>query len=319
MAFRPQKLLFGLSLGISQKIKDQVESEILRRYPEMQTVCRYRKEGIYQYLREQGSTLVIMEENLQGGSGYTSAELQQLTDLGNSRIIFLMERTHSGDDYVKALYCCGICDGLYLDDATPKGVLDLAFHARGHEAARNYYGIQVLRDAEKADGIVNEERLGAYLEFIEEGAERGDLGDKYRFVSTRLSAKENRILAASISREVAGSLAGNEAFEFYRGGGRARKGLFRKRKQGKESERAAMPQEPLAVEPIAAPQEPLAEEAEAGLRVAAGRTSESDEEEMLRAMDRFWAADGKAAACMEEGGGTELMAMLAGYLNKIDT
>lgn len=90
--FKPQKLLFGLKLDTAKKIKDKVETEILRKYPEMQTVCRYRKEGIYQYLKEQEHTLVIMEENLQGGSGYTPTELQQLTDLGNSRIIFLMDR-----------------------------------------------------------------------------------------------------------------------------------------------------------------------------------------------------------------------------------
>ena len=45
--FKPQKLLFGLKLDTAKKIKDKVETEILRKYPEMQTVCRYRKEGIY--------------------------------------------------------------------------------------------------------------------------------------------------------------------------------------------------------------------------------------------------------------------------------
>ena len=66
--FRSQKLLFGLSLGTAKKIKSQVEAEVLRKHPEMQTVCRYRKEGIYQYLKEQENVLVIMEENLQGGT-----------------------------------------------------------------------------------------------------------------------------------------------------------------------------------------------------------------------------------------------------------
>lgn len=304
--FRPQKLLFGLSLGISQKIKNQVETEILRRSPEIQTVCRYRKEGIYQYLKEQGNTLVIMEENLQGGNGYSAVELQQLTDLGNSRIIFLMDRAHSGDDYVKALYSCGICDGLYLDEATPKEVISLAFHARSLEEARSYYGIQAPRDAEKAGGIVNEERLGACLEYIEDEDEVGDRGDKYRFLSTRLSAEENRILAASISREVANSLAGNEVFEFYKGTGRRR--LFKRRRKAEREDRMAVRQEVSAEEPK-----------QCLCREDSTFTPESDEDEMLRAMDKFWAADEKDTAYTEEGGGTEMMAMLAGYLNTIDT
>lgn len=305
--FKLQKLLFGLSLGTSQKMKSQIEAEVLSRYPKVQIVCRYRKEGIYQYLKEQEDTLVIMEENLQGGSGYTPEELQQLTDLGNNRIIFLMDRVHSGDDYVKALYGCGISDGLYLDEAAPGEVLALVFRARGQEAARKYYGIQLLRDAEKANGVVNEEKLGAYLEYIEDAAESGERGEKYRFVSTRLSAEENRILAASISGEVAHSLAGNEVFAFYRGDGRKKRFSLKRRKRDGEADRTAA-------------LEPLPGEHDACMCMeTSGILPGGDEGEMLCAMDKFWAAGERRTARMEEGGGTELLAMLAGYLNTVDT
>lgn len=313
--FKPQKLLFGLKLDTAKKIKDKVETEILRKYPEMQTVCRYRKEGIYQYLKEQEHILVIMEENLQGGSGYTPAELQQLTDLGNSRIIFLMDRAHSGDDYVKALYGCGISDGLYLEEAAPREVLSLVFHARSQEEARKYYGIQVLRDAEKAEGIVNEEKLGAYLEYIEDEAENRERGDKYRFVSTRLGAEENRILAANISGEVARSLAGNEVFAFYRGGVRGKRRFLKRRKRTGEAESVAVPQKPLMASSM--------EEPKGHLRMDAKETdeivSDNGEDEMLCAMDRFWAAGGKDTACADTGDKAELLAMFAGYLKTIDT
>ena len=56
--FKLQKLLFGLSLGTSQKMKSQIEAEVLSRYPKVQIVCRYRKEGIYQYLKEQEAYLI---------------------------------------------------------------------------------------------------------------------------------------------------------------------------------------------------------------------------------------------------------------------
>ena len=96
---------------------------------------------------------------MQGKDSYPADELQQLTDLGNNRVIFLLDRRHIGDDYVKALYCCGIYDGLYLDEATPKEILKLVWRSRTNEQARKYYGIQTFRDAEKDGNFVNEERL----------------------------------------------------------------------------------------------------------------------------------------------------------------
>lgn len=304
---KPQKLLFGLSLGVAQKIKDPVEAEILHKFPEMQTVCRYRKEGIYQYLKEQENTLVIMEENLQGGSSYTIQELQRLTDLGNSRIIFLMDSGHSGDDYVKALYYCGICDALYLEEATPEEVLKLVYHARGNEAARKYYGIQVLRDAEKSGSIVNEGLLGAYLEFMEEEKDRGELGEKYRFVSTRLSAEENRILAVNITGEAAHSLKGNEVFGFYRGGGREGRRHIRKKKKAEAAENLPVQREPV-----------LKEQEKPPCVAVYGCTSEKDEDEMSCAMERFWEAGKMSIADSGQDNGAEQMVLLGEFLKEID-
>lgn len=172
-----------------------------------------------------------MEEFLQGRDSYSEEELRQLADLGNNRIIFLMDRSHAGDDYVKALYCCGIYDGLYLDDAGPKEIMKLILNGRTNAQARNYYGIRILRDAEKDSGLVNEERLGEYLEYLEAGTDSGELGEKYRFVSGRLGAEENRVLAASLAAETAEGLRGNEVFGFYRGTGRGKRHLFPWRKK----------------------------------------------------------------------------------------
>lgn len=230
--------MFGLTLPVAQDIKDATEKEMMRLFPDIQSVCRYRREGIYQYVKQQEDTLVIMEEFLQGRDSYPVEELQQLADLGNNRIIFLMDHSHTGDDYVKALYCCGIYDGLYLDEAAPKEVMELVQHGRTNEQAMNYYGIQTLRDAEKEGNVVNEERLGAYLEYLEAEAGNGDLGEKYRFVSTRLGAEENRVLAASLAGEVAGQLRGNEVFEFYRGASKGKRPFFlRGKRQGKTMRR----------------------------------------------------------------------------------
>lgn len=306
-----QKILFGLTLPVSQKIKDTVEGEVLRKFPEMQTVCRYRKEGIYQYVSQQESALIIMEENLQGGGPYTMEEIQQLTDLGNNRIIFLMEQSHVGDEYVKMLYCCGIYDALYLEDATPKEVIKLIHRGRTSEQARKYYGILTLRDTERAGNVVNEARLGAYLEFIEEETDRVELGRKYCFACTRLGAEENRILAASLTGEIAQKLKGNEVYEYYKGGNRERRRLFpRLQKAAKELEPQVQQTEMMQAETKQVRPEPT----------TVGVTK-PEEDEIFSAIDRFWEINGSYRTDEEKDAETDhanLLVMFGGHLKTID-
>lgn len=80
-----QKVVFGLSLSVAQEFKEAMEKEMLQRFPGIQSVCRYRREGLYQYVKQQEEALIIMEEYLQGGESYPVEELQKLTDLDNNR------------------------------------------------------------------------------------------------------------------------------------------------------------------------------------------------------------------------------------------
>ena len=121
-----RKILFGLTLAVSKQIRGDLERTAASKIPCLQSVCRYRKDGIYQYVKQQPeNVLIILEENLQGASPYTTEEIQQLTDLGNNRIIFLMDRCHYGDEFVHALYCCGVYDAVYLDEVSADGIMGL--------------------------------------------------------------------------------------------------------------------------------------------------------------------------------------------------
>lgn len=222
-----QKLLFGLTLETSQKVREDIETELNRKIPGIQSVCRYRKEGVYQYLaQQQEGAVVIIEETLQGGSPYTTEELQQLSDLGGQHIIYLMDSAHYGDDYAKELYCCGIYDALYIDQLKAKEVLKLIFQGRTCSQAREYYGIRNLRDAERKYNIVNEDQLSIYLEFIEEGGSAEEITIRYRFASERLGVEENRVLVASITRPVAECLSGNEIYQYYKGSAKDKRIVF---------------------------------------------------------------------------------------------
>lgn len=226
-----RKIVFGLTLPVSRQIRGDLEQKAARKIPCLQTVCRYRKEGIYQYAKQQQEEiLIILEENLQGASPYTAEEIQQLADLGNNRIIFLLDRCHYGDDYVHILYCCGIYDALYLDDISADGIMKLIKNGRNCAQARQYYGISTMRDAERQHNIVDEEYLNAYLECIEEGRGKEEINSRYRFAASRLGAEENRVLAGSITVSVANELVGNELYQFYKGRNKERRRWFLKRR-----------------------------------------------------------------------------------------
>lgn len=217
------KILYGLTLNTAQKLKEPLETALNNAGREIQTVCRYRKEGIYQYAKEQKDILIILEENLQGNNPYDQEDIQQLTDISGNRIIFLVNRSHYGSNYLKILYACGVYDALFLDEVTPAAILDLINHERNNEEARKYYGISISRDMEKIQQIINLNYLNDYLEFLEEACLPQDINYRYRFVASRLGEEENRILAASLPDASIRVLQGNEIYHFYAESGKKRR------------------------------------------------------------------------------------------------
>ena len=58
-----RKIVFGLTLSVAQNIKEEIEQEILRKISDIQSVCRYRREGIYQYVKQQEDVLNDISES----------------------------------------------------------------------------------------------------------------------------------------------------------------------------------------------------------------------------------------------------------------
>ena len=309
----------------NQKVREGIEKEVFRKCPEVQSVCRYRKEGVYQYLKQQEDAVVIIEERLQGGSPYTTEELQLLSDLGSHRIIFLMDSVHYGDDYVKELYCCGIYDALYLEQVKAKDVLKLIFQGRNCEQAREYYGIQNIRDAEKQHNIVNEEILGAYLEFIEEGGSPEDINLRYRFASGRLGTDENRVLSVSVCQSVADCLKGNEVYQYFRGAMRDKRRLLpriraRKKAETREYKELASekPDEAIEIPLSEFAERQQIEEAVSTIHPPEIKQAVQEGEEMLAMMERFRSASRQNQPDETYPSREDLRVLLGRYLKTID-
>lgn len=321
--FLERKILFGLTLAVSKQIRGDLERTAARKIPCLQSVCRYRKDGIYQYVKQQPeNVLIILEENLQGASPYTTEEIQQLTDLGNNRVIFLMDRCHYGDEFVHALYCCGVYDAVYLDEVSADGIMGLIKDGRNCAQAREYYGICTLRDAEWQRNLVNEECLNAYLECIEEGRGTEEINERYRFATTRLGVEENRILAGSITASVVNELVGNELYQFYKGGAKEKRRWFPKRKSPVVQNTAVSSSEDFD-EMTDLEQETEEEIVDTGNRAAENsetvERSEPETEDMFAVMERFrmmTAADEENSVTDTKG--TDLLIVMGNYLRTVD-
>lgn len=311
--------MFGLTLPVSRQVRGELEQTAARKIPCLQTVCRYRKEGIYQYAKQQQEEiLIILEENLQGASPYTAEEIMQLTDLGNNRIIFLLDRCHYGDDYVHTLYCCGVYDALYLDDISADGIMKLIKNGRNCAQSREYYGICTMRDAERQYNIVDEEYLNAYLECIEEGRGKEEINSRYRFAASRLGAEENRVLAGSITATIANELVGNELYQFYKGGNKERRRWFPKRRATASQDADFISEEDEGMIET----EPKTESEMLEMTETDNKSSEvereNDAEDMFVIMERFRMVATDADMPVMETDGIDLMILMGKYLRTVD-
>lgn len=320
------KILYGLSLETSEKLREPLEQELGRKGKSLQTVCRYRKEGVYQYAKDQeDGILLILEENLQSGSPYEKEELMQLTDIGENRIIFLLDRAHYGDDYIKILYACGIYDALFLDEVDSRKFMALLKKERTNAEARKYYGIETARDREKVDNVVNMECLNSYLEFVETGMLAEDVNRKYRFAVSRLSAKENRALAASLPGPVTRMLQGNELYQHYIGSGKKKRsllGLGKREKQNREDLAQDFAEEVKSTPSV------ITEEREIAISIQNEREAQltkevfdNQEEDMLQVMDRYRTycmKDTSDLPYADDGNAADLLMAMGTYLKQID-
>ncbi len=311
-----RKVVFGLTLPVSRQVRGELERTAARKIPCLQTVCRYRKEGIYQYAKQQQEEiLIILEENLQGASPYTAEEIMQLTDLGNNRIIFLLDRCHYGDDYVHTLYCCGVYDALYLDDISADGIMKLIKNGRNCAQSREYYGICTMRDAERQYNIVDEEYLNAYLECIEEGRGKEEINSRYRFAASRLGAEENRVLAGSITASVANELVGNELYQFYKGRNKERRRWFPRIKASASQDADFISGEDEKLFEVEQETEPEIQDVDE----TDGKAPEIESEDMFVIMERFRmiVATDTDMPVMESDE-IDLMILMGNYLRTVD-
>lgn len=323
------KILYGLSLETSEKLREPLEQELGRKGKSLLTVCRYRKEGVYQYTKDQEEDiLLILEENLQSGNPYEKEELVQLTDIGENRIIFLLDRMHYGDDYIKMLYACGIYDALFLDEVDIRKFMMLLKKNRTNAEARKYYGIETARDREKANNVANMECLNSYLEFVENGMLAEDVDQKYRFAVSRLSVKENMVLAASLPGSVTRMLQGNELYQYYIGSGKKKRGLFgigKKEKQDKEGLTRDLSEEVRRI-PLA-----ITEEREIAISIQNEKevhktkdicdSQGNDNEDMLEVMNRYrtyYIEETLHLPYTDDENTADLMMVMGTYLKQID-
>lgn len=210
------RVVYGLTLETGKRLRIEIEQAARDAEIEILPICRYRKEGIHQYITEQqDQAALILEEGFQASSPYTEDDIIKLTEIGKSPILFLLDQRHYGTSYMKTLYLCGILNAVFMNDATGEKLVRLLLSGRTNEEARDYYGIQLHRDAQKEQAEVNSEYLDCCLSYIEDSTMRSEIEARYHFVSSRLSPKENMVLAGSLPSDISRFLDKDEVYRHY--------------------------------------------------------------------------------------------------------
>ena len=277
------RVVYGLTLETGKRLRAEMEQAAREAGIEITPICRYRKEGVYQYMTEQQDSILILEERLQASSPYVDEDIIKMTEAGKTKIIFLLDQRHFGSDYIRTLYLCGILNAVFIQEATGAELVRLLITGRTNEEARKYYGIRLHRDIQKELAEINSEYLGICLEYIEDSTIQSEMDSRYRFAASRLSGEENKVLIDSLSPEILRFLEGNEIYRQYRGG-RERKGfLSRLTAGGKKKPEPDMRMERAVLEN----ELPMGMEPEIHLEPSGHLLETEGEEDMLAVLDRF--------------------------------
>lgn len=211
------RVVYGLTMETGKRLRAEIEQAAREAEIEILPICRYRKEGIFQYtVEQQAQATFILEEGLQAASPYIEDDIIKLTETGNPQIIYLLNQKHYGTSYMKTLYLCGILNAVFINDATGEKLVRLLLSGRTNEEARAYYGIQLHRDEQKKQEYVNSEYLDSCLGYIEDSALQTEIETKFQFAVSKLSPKENKILIDSLSPQITQFLDKNEIYRHYR-------------------------------------------------------------------------------------------------------
>lgn len=294
------RVVYGLTLETGKQLREEIERELREAGIEIISICRYRKDGIYQYVAEQKETVLILEEGLQASSLYGQEDIIKLTDSGNHKILFLLDQKHYGTDYMKTLYLCGVLNAVFLQEATGAELVRLMLNGRTNEEARSYYGIKFHRDAQKEMAEINTEYLGTCLEYIEDSTLQSEMDSRYRFTASRLSREENKVLIDSLSPGITRFLEGNEIYRQYRSGRTRRGFLSRFKGPGKEAQESVVIYEEAGCKDGNHMGEDIKPEAHRDIN---DRLEPEGEEDMLSILDRY--------RNFREGGGGEEVHELA--------
>lgn len=202
------KVVCGFSNERSASIRETLTEAAAKKNIELYFICRYRKEGVLQFVREHADyNIVVLQEILQNSSPYTAEDLSELKDVRELNVIVSLNKNHYGDRYMRILYTAGIMNALYEEDASAEKIVDLMISVRNRKECRGYYGIKTLNDLEQTLNIIDQMKVTKYSDYIINGGSVDDISSRYIFSADMLNSAENielvRILPTYIKNELA--------------------------------------------------------------------------------------------------------------------
>ncbi|MBQ7065928.1 MAG: hypothetical protein IJN92_03830 [Lachnospiraceae bacterium] len=236
-------IVFGFK---SEKIQNAIERELAKANEKIHKVTKLTPRAVKEYLDKNPLTnAVVLLEN---GEEYqwNIDEICALTDAAEVNVIIVIDESHRNTDYMQQLYRAGITSAIFFQEKkggiSPATVARLVLRKRSRKEAREYYGIEVLKNTVSLDETV----LSAGYKSLADNTFGRNIMERYLKIAETMTAKQNLQFFKKMPRKLKSQIVKYEEFYDFQnylkdkgvnlGVRKPRKGLLSMEAQEEESE-----------------------------------------------------------------------------------
>ncbi len=180
---------------------------------EVSVVVKLTTPTIKEYLEtHKDVSALLLREVSPEGKLFLAEEIASFTDVSDVNVVVVLSSAHKGSVYMSTLYAAGVTSALFEQGrrgASTSELARLCCEKRSRKNAREYYGIA----EETIDiGMLSSVSIQNYIEQLEDKNIGQTIGERFLYISSKLSAKQAEDLIKRLPNDKLDTLQGYEEF-----------------------------------------------------------------------------------------------------------
>lgn len=180
---------------------------------EVSVVVKLTTPTIKEYLEtHKDVSALLLREVSPEGKLFLAEEIASFTDVSDVNVVVVLSSAHKGSAYMSTLYAAGVTSALFEQGrrgASTSELARLCCEKRSRKNAREYYGIA----EETIDiGMLSSVSIQNYIEQLEDKNIGQTIGERFLYISSKLSAKQAEDLIKRLPNDKLDTLQGYEEF-----------------------------------------------------------------------------------------------------------